>query len=95
MSKNSVAFRLYVAGESVNSRQAVANLEALCSECLPGRHTIEVLDVFQCPERAMEDGVFLTPTLVILSMDPPRRIVGTLSDRGVVTRMLGMDLASL
>jgi circadian clock protein KaiB len=90
MKENHISLRLYVAGDSPNSRQAIANLESLCQEQLPGRHTIEIVDVFVSPEQAMADGVFLTPMLLVLSHDPPRSIVGTLSDRGVVLGMLGL-----
>ena len=38
-------FRLYVAGDAPNSTQAIANLRALCSEHLPERYEIEIVDV--------------------------------------------------
>jgi circadian clock protein KaiB len=59
-------FRLYVAGDTQNSAQAVANLVALCQAHLPDRHEIEVVDVFREPKRALADGIFMTPTLVKL-----------------------------
>ena len=73
-------FRLYVAGDAQNSAQAVVNLTAFCQAYLLDRHTIEVVNVFKEPKRALADGIFLTPTLVKLSPLPaPRRIVGTLN----------------
>lgn len=83
-------FRLYVAGEAVNSAQALANLHALCRAHLAGRHNIEVIDVFRDPGRALADGIFMTPTLVRLEPSPPRKIVGTLSN--TATLMLALDL---
>ena len=85
------AFRLYVAGEALNSALALANLKALCREHLPGRHTIEIVDVFRQPQRALADGIFLTPTLVRLAPAPVRRIVGTLSQTQTVLLTLGLD----
>ena len=35
------SFRLYVAGEGLNSARAIANLNALCQDRLAGRHQIE------------------------------------------------------
>jgi circadian clock protein KaiB len=83
-------FRLYVAGNAPNSVQAVANLNTLCCEHLANRHQIEIVDVLCEPRRALDDSVFLTPTLVKLSPDPIRKIIGTLSQRTAVMQALGL-----
>lgn len=83
-------FRLYVAGETLNSSQALANLQALCRVHLPGGHSIQIVDVFREPERALADGIFMTPTLLRLAPSPQRKIVGTLSD--TATLMQALDL---
>lgn len=84
-------FRLYVAGDALNSTQALANLAALCQAQLPDRHEIEVIDVFQHPKRALIDSIFMTPTLVKLAPPPVRRIVGTLSQTQLVLLALGLE----
>jgi len=81
-------FRLYVAGDASNSTQAIANLKALCSEHLPQRYEIEIVDVFREPKRAMAEGVLLTPMLVRVSPDPVRKIVGNLSQSQPLMQML-------
>ena len=74
------SFRLFVAGDARNSAQAVVNLDGLCREHLAGRHKIEIVDVFREPQRALDEGIFMTPTLVKLAPSPaPVRIVGSLS----------------
>ena len=73
--------------------QALANLQALCRSHLAGCHSIEVVDVFRHPERALTDGIFMTPTLLRLTPSPVRKIVGTLSD--TVTLMQALDLPDL
>ena len=83
--------RLYVAGDALNSAQALANLTALCGEHLAGRHEIEVVDVFRDPKRALADGIFMTPTLLKLAPSPVRRIVGTLSQTQPVLQALGLE----
>jgi circadian clock protein KaiB len=83
-------FRLYVAGDTLNSMQALANLTALCREYLPNRHHIEVVDLLREPKRALADGVLMTPTLVILAPSPARKIVGTLNQTQTVLRTLGL-----
>ena len=83
-------FLLYVAGEGPNSVHAAANLHAICREYLPERHKIEVVDVLKHQERALSDGVMLTPLLVKLSPGPIRKIVGNLSQREAVLRALDL-----
>lgn len=87
-----VNLRIYVAGDATNSAQAIANLRAICREHLPDRHTIEIVDVFRNPDRALTDRVFLTPTLIRVAPLPERRIVGTLRDTEIVLRSLELDL---
>jgi circadian clock protein KaiB len=88
---NIFTFRLYVADETLNSGRAVANLRAICNRYLPGRHKIELVDVFKEPDRAMEDRIFLTPTLVKLAPGRVERIVGTLSQTHLVLQVLGVE----
>jgi circadian clock protein KaiB len=84
-------FRLYVAGDAYNSTQALANLNALCRAHLPKRHHIEIVNVFREPDRALADGIFMTPTLVKVAPAPGQRIVGTLSQRQPLLCALGLE----
>ena len=86
-------FRIYIAGDAVNSAQALSNLHALCRAHLPDRHSIEVVDVFRHPKRALADGIFMTPMLLKLAPGPPRRIVGTLSETATVLQALDLRSA--
>jgi len=84
-------FRLYVADDAANSRQAIANLRSICRTYAPDRHEVEIVDVLREPKRALTDGIFMTPTLVKLAPGPLRRIVGTLSQTQTVLDACGMD----
>jgi circadian clock protein KaiB len=84
-------FLLYVAADTQNSVLAVANLTALCREYLPGRHEIEVVDVFKEPARALADRIFMTPLLIRLAPSPVLRIVGTLSQPEKVLQALDLE----
>ncbi len=84
-------FRLYVADGTRNSVRAIANLAAFCREHLPQRHDIEIVDVLKTPERALADGIFMTPTLIRLSPSPVRRLVGTLSDAQALSQAMGLE----
>jgi len=88
--RGNVKFRLYVAGGATNSALALANLTAICRNYLPGRHDIDVIDVFREPKRALDDRIFLTPTLIKLAPVPIRRIVGALSETATVVMALGL-----
>jgi circadian clock protein KaiB len=83
-------FRLYVAGQSPNSIQALDNLRYLCSEHLEGRHEIEVVDVLRDTKRALDDGILVTPTLLRTSPLPVRMVIGNLANRSLVLSNLGM-----
>lgn len=84
------SFRLYVAGDGQNSARAIANLNALCQDRLAGRHEIEVIDVFGQPQRALADGIVMTPTLMRLAPGPIRRVIGTLQEMDGVAAALGL-----
>ena len=86
-----IKFRLYVAGDAPNSAQARANLAELCHTYLKGRHEIEIIDVFKEPNRALTDGIFMTPTLVKLAPLPGLRIVGNLNQTQTVLETLGLE----
>jgi len=83
-------FKLYIASNSPNSPLAVANLTAFCQTYLPDRHEIEIVDVYQEPKGALENEIYMTPTLVKLVPVPTRRIVGTLSQTKPLLQALGL-----
>ena len=85
--------RLYVAGQTPRSLSAYANLKHLCETHLPGRYTIEVIDLTQTPQLAQVDQILALPTLVRKLPTPVRRVIGDLSD--VERVMVGIDLATL
>jgi circadian clock protein KaiB len=83
-------FRLYLAGNTPNSAEARANLGALCRRHLPGRYKIEVVDVSRQPNRALADGIYMTPSLIKLEPSPVRMVVGSLSNSASLLRALGL-----
>jgi circadian clock protein KaiB len=78
--------RLYVAGQTSKSMTALSNLRKLCEKHMPGRHSIEVIDLGQRPELARQDQIVAIPTLVRKLPQPIRKIIGDLSntDRALV-----------
>jgi circadian clock protein KaiB len=72
--------RLYVAGQSSKSMAAFANLKKICEAHLPGRYSIEVIDLLESPQLAKGDEIVAIPTLVRRLPEPIRKIVGDLSN---------------
>jgi len=85
-----VVMCLYIADNAPNSVLAAANLKAICNEHMKGKFSLEVVDVLEYPQRALADGILVTPSLAKLSPLPTARIVGNLSDRSAVLLALGM-----
>lgn len=82
--------RLYVAGQTPKSISAFANLKKLCEEYLPGKYSIEVIDLVENPQLAQGDQILAIPTLVRKLPPPLKRIIGNLSDKERF--LVGMDL---
>jgi circadian clock protein KaiB len=72
--------RLFVAGEEPNSRQAEENLKRLCETYLKDGYRIEIVDVLEDFQSALENNVLVTPTLILVSPPPKVTIFGNLRD---------------
>jgi circadian clock protein KaiB len=86
-----VLLRLYVAGSTPHSSRAITNLKTICEAHLKGGYVLAVVDLYEHPERAQEDQIEVTPTLVRHSPLLVRRLVGDLSETARVLALL--DLA--
>lgn len=85
-----IQLRLYVAGQTLRSLAAIANLGRICRDRLAIRYVIEVIDLIETPRLARVDQIVAIPTLVRQSHSPTRKIIGDLSN---VERVLnGLDL---
>jgi circadian clock protein KaiB len=73
-------FKLYVTGPTPRSTRAIANLKKLCDQHLPGRYELEVIDIYQQPDKARTEQIIAAPTLVKHFPAPLSRYIGDLSD---------------
>lgn len=73
-------FRLYVAGATARSRQALRRVCQLCEAEQKDNYELQVIDVYQQPELARQNQIVATPTLVKESPRPVRRFIGNLLD---------------
>jgi circadian clock protein KaiB len=87
--KTLLRLRLYIAGNAPNSARAVVNCNAICAAHFEGAFELEIVDSFVDPERALADGIIVTPTLLKLAPAPAGRVIGNLSDTNQVLISLG------
>ena len=70
--------RLFVAGATARSRQAVLRVRELCAAELKNNCKLEVIDIYQQPHLARANQIVATPTLIIELPRPVRRFIGNL-----------------
>ncbi len=87
---DSWVLKLYVAGHNLKCKSTFTNLKNLCEKCLPGRYRIEVIDLLENPQIAIDDQILATPTLVKTFPPPVRKTIGTLSNEERVINVLDM-----
>jgi circadian clock protein KaiB len=81
---------LYVTGTSPRTRVAIDNLNRICTQELVGRYELEIVDVLEHPQRAEDERILATPTLIKQLPLPLRRVIGDLSDKEKV--LLGLEV---
>jgi len=84
-------FKLYVAGETPRSIQAIANLKEMVHEHLNSDASIEVIDVLQHPDKAVQNDICATPTLVKTLPEPLKKSIADLSNIDEVMFWLDID----
>jgi circadian clock protein KaiB len=72
--------KLYVAGQSPKSVNAIANIKKICEENLQGRYELDVIDLYQQPQLAQGEQIIAVPTLIRKLPIPFRRIIGDMSN---------------
>ena len=82
--------RLYIAGNTSKSSDALRNLKRYCEQHLAGLYEIEVIDLLVNPQLAEGDQILAVPTLVKKIPEPVRKIIGDLSNEEKV--LVGLDL---
>ena len=82
--------RLYVAGHSPKSVEAIHNLRRICREHLAGKYRIEIVDLLKHPQLAKGDQIVAIPTLVRKLPSPLKKIIGDLSN--TERTLVGLDL---
>ena len=84
--------RLYVAGLTPRSQEALRTVTTICEERLAGRYDLEVIDIYQQPILAKGEQIIAVPTLIKKLPLPLRKMIGSMADMDKV--LVGMDLRS-
>jgi len=87
---NRYVLRLYVAGQTPKSVNAITNIRTICEENLKGRYVLDVIDLYQQPLLAQGEQIIAVPTLIKKLPLPLRRIIGDMSNTERV--LVGLDL---
>jgi circadian clock protein KaiB len=82
--------RLFVTGASPNSTRAITNLRTICDKYIPGRYSLEIIDVYQQVEIAQKEQIIALPLLIKKGPLPERRLVGDMSDTQKVLNGFGI-----
>lgn len=82
--------RLYIAGSSPKSLQAIANVKRICEQNLLGHYELQVIDLYQQPQLAQGEQILAAPTLIKKLPQPLRRVIGDMSSAERV--LVGLDL---
>ena len=82
--------KLYVAGITPRSREAIRTVTAICEENLQGRYDLEVIDIYQQPTLAKGEQIVAAPTLIKKLPVPLRKFIGSMADKEKI--LVGLDL---
>jgi circadian clock protein KaiB len=86
--------RLFVAGATARSHQAILRVRQLCEGELKDNCMLEVIDIYQQPGLARKNQIVATPTLIKEVPKPVRRFIGNLANMtGLFTELdLGIKI---
>lgn len=88
ISSQAYVLHLFVAGHSAATERILQSLRQVLEQYLQYPYTLKVIDVIKHPELAENDQVAATPTLVKVSPQPRRRLVGDLDNIDKLLKIL-------
>jgi hypothetical protein len=91
---NTLQLNLYVAGVDENIRRQIAELgRTMDQEVGAGHWELDVIDVLEEPEKALQGDVFATPTLVRLVPLPVLKLLGDIAHSEKILSIIASDNA--
>jgi len=92
MEKAKFVLRLYVAGMTPRSAEAIRRVTDFCEKHLTKQYKLEIVDIYQKPALMKGEQIVAVPTLVKHLPAPLRRFIGDMQDEQKL--LFGMDLVS-
>jgi len=86
----SLQLKLYVVDRTPRTRRAIAQVRRVFNKIGLLNYDIEVIDVLDQPERARQDQIIATPTLIRTAPLPQRRVLGDFSNHEQVLASLDL-----
>ena len=81
---------LFVSGAAPSSIRAVRRLRELCDQHCPAGYDLDVVDIYQQPEKVASRGVLAVPTLIREMPLPVRVMIGDFTDEQRMLSTLGL-----
>jgi circadian clock protein KaiB len=82
--------KLYVAGITPRSKNAIQSVTELCEKYLKDRYELEIIDIYQQPTLAAGEQIIAAPTLIKKLPLPLRRLIGNMASEEKM--LVGLDL---
>lgn len=83
-------FKLFVAGEEPNSNKAIEVIKSFCRNYLSNKYELEIIDVYEDYQSAIENKIIVIPTLIIRSVKITTTIIGSLDNPEELAKTLGL-----
>lgn len=88
LSPEGSVLRLFVSGHSALTEQILKTLQGVLESSRYSPYTLQMIDVSKNPEQAEADQIAATPTLVRISPQPIKRLVGELDNPRAILSLL-------
>ena len=92
MDKERFVLRLYVAGMTPRSAEAIRRVTEFCEKHLTEQYELEIIDIYQKPALLKDEQIVAVPTLVKKLPAPMRRFIGSMQNEEKL--FFGMDLVT-
>jgi circadian clock protein KaiB len=81
---------LYITGATPKSLRAIRSVKEICEKHLHGHYKLEVVDIYQQPEKAKSQDIVAAPTLIKQLPQPLRKLIGDMANTDRI--LMGLDL---
>ncbi len=92
LQKAHYVLRLYIAGMTPRSAEAVRRVTDFCEKHLTRQYELEIVDIYQKPALLWGEQIVAVPTLIKRLPAPLRRFIGDMQNEEKL--LFGMDLVS-